>query len=312
MFGTEIKLSTFLFLCIESVFFVFQLSNYLSRPHDKSRLRFVILTLTFIFYNICSGFLPDPNYLLNIFVQNVLAYGSGILVASYYFYYLVKELNINQKRLFNVRVLVWSLLISFVLGYIISFEITGNLILSKKIFIVFPMLISVYFCVFTVKSLLISRKNFALNETPYLLMVQSGYLGIIFMATMPIVVFFGDFQVLNNTLVNISFFLALYAYVKHHFYHCKIENDYLLNSGFFNLKKHNPSNVFLNNSINIVLTSRELEIAKLISKDLNYYEIGEKMFIAPKTVSKHASNIFKKTECKSKKEFIQKFQKDLL
>lgn len=309
MFGTEIKLSTFIFLCVETIIFFFQLSNYISRIQDPSRIRFLCLILAFICYNICSGFLPDRNIPIHLLIQNILAFGSGIVLASYYFYYLVKELNISQEKLFNVRVLFWSLVASFLIGYVLTYLVSGSFKMSKKIFIILPVLISIYFCISTVRFLAKKRKKHR-TKTPYRLMVYSGYIGIIFMATMPIVVFFGDYQVINNTLVNISFFLAFYAYQNYYIYQCKIENEFLLKSGFFDkttdsILDHKKLNDSL---LNYGLSPRELEVAYLMLKKLNYQAISEEMYISSKTVSKHASNIFKKTNCENRREFIQKFK----
>lgn len=47
------------------------------------------------------------------------------------------------------------------------------------------------------------------------------------------------------------------------------------------------------------LTTRELEIVKLISMELSNAEIGEKLFISERTVETHRKNIFRKTNTKS-------------
>lgn len=47
------------------------------------------------------------------------------------------------------------------------------------------------------------------------------------------------------------------------------------------------------------LTEREIEIIKLISKELSSQEIAEKLFIAPKTVETHRHNILKKLSLKN-------------
>ena len=41
------------------------------------------------------------------------------------------------------------------------------------------------------------HKQHSHENTPYNLMITTGYIGIVFMATMPIVVFFGDYQIIN-------------------------------------------------------------------------------------------------------------------
>ena len=56
----------------------------------------------------------------------------------------------------------------------------------------------------------------------------------------------------------------------------------------------------------ISLTSREVEILEQISKGLNYNQIGENLFISPKTVRKHIENIYQKLQVHSKLEAVQK------
>tara|TARA_B110001469_G_C9640179_1_gene321824 strand:- start:1513 stop:2430 length:918 start_codon:yes stop_codon:yes gene_type:complete len=302
MFGTEIKLSTSIITIIEILIFSFQLFNYFTRPSDKSRLRFLILILLFIFYNLASGFLPDNNIPISLFIQNILAFGSGILLASYYFFYLTKEIKITQERLFNSKILVYSLVISFILGFGFSYAITKSISFSKQLFIIFPVIIAIYFCIKTVLFIWKLKKKNPNKNTQFKKMLFSGYIGIIFMATMPIVVFFGDYQVVNNTLVNISFFLAFYAYIVRHFYVSKKEN-LLLKVLEENIQPKNKLNLFIKYN----LTSKEIEIASMILEKLTYKMIASEMNISDGTVSKHASNIYKKTNCQKKSFFLRKF-----
>lgn len=301
MFGTEIKLPTFLFICLELVVFFFQLANYLSRRQDKSRTRFLLLVAAFIFYNLCSGFLPDNRIPLHALIQNIFAFGSGIILATYYFYYLVKELNIAQQRLFNTKILLGSLVASFIIGFICTYIVTSSIQLSKRVFIILPVLISIYFCVLTVRFLLTDTR-IKTDKSPYKLMVYSGYIGIIFMATMPIVVFFGDYQIINNSLVNVSFFLAFYAYIKHHLYQSRIEYEILESVGHFGYNQPLQKSL-----LQFGLTPAELNVAYLILNGKSYTEIGEAMYIVHGTASKHGSNIFKKTGTKNRTAFVKRF-----
>jgi two-component system nitrate/nitrite response regulator NarL len=49
----------------------------------------------------------------------------------------------------------------------------------------------------------------------------------------------------------------------------------------------------------VTLTSREIEIVKLIAAELNNAQIGDKLFISERTVETHRKNIFRKTAIKS-------------
>jgi len=56
------------------------------------------------------------------------------------------------------------------------------------------------------------------------------------------------------------------------------------------------------------LTEREIEIATLIIQGYKYKAIAEKLFINEKTVSKHASNMYKKTNAQKRKVFENIFK----
>lgn len=50
---------------------------------------------------------------------------------------------------------------------------------------------------------------------------------------------------------------------------------------------------------NIKFTKREIEIIKMISKEMNSQEIGNKLFISKRTVDKHRKNIMEKANTKN-------------
>lgn len=60
----------------------------------------------------------------------------------------------------------------------------------------------------------------------------------------------------------------------------------------------------------ISLTKRELEILEQTAKGLNYNQIGENLFISPKTVCKHIENIYTKLQVHNKMEAVQKAVKN--
>ncbi|MHA7941698.1 helix-turn-helix transcriptional regulator [Formosa sp. 3Alg 14/1] len=56
-------------------------------------------------------------------------------------------------------------------------------------------------------------------------------------------------------------------------------------------------------------TDRENEIAHQIINEADYSVISKKMFIQKSTVRKHASNIFSKSNCSNRQQFIKKFKR---
>ncbi len=68
------------------------------------------------------------------------------------------------------------------------------------------------------------------------------------------------------------------------------------------LIQNNEEINFLKNTYQ--LTNREEEMLNALVTGLSYQEIAQKFNLSEKTISKHASNIFQKTNCKNKKELI--------
>jgi DNA-binding NarL/FixJ family response regulator len=60
----------------------------------------------------------------------------------------------------------------------------------------------------------------------------------------------------------------------------------------------------------ISLTAREIEILEQTAKGLTYHQIGENLFISPKTVRKHIENIYAKLQVHNKMEAVQKAVKN--
>ncbi len=306
MFGTEITFIAFILTLVEIGVLFFQIINYLSRQHDQSIFRFLVLIVCFIFYNLSAGLFPDPDLQLNLIIQTSISVGSGIILAIYFYYYLVKEFNIKQDRIFNLNTLAASLISTFFIFFILGSFIINDVLLAYQIYIVFPIAISIYFCIRTVRFLYQKSQALDKEKSHQKLMVTAGYIGAIFMATMPVTVLFENHQEISSILVNMSFFLLCYAYIKRHIYQSKLEYEMITN-----IKQEVVSKESKQNDFPHYLTPKELEISYLILLNLKYAEIADVLYITEKTVSKHASNIFKKAQCKNKIEYIEQFSKEL-
>lgn len=68
----------------------------------------------------------------------------------------------------------------------------------------------------------------------------------------------------------------------------------------------NPIVLQTTNSEDFKLTEREIEVLEQLSKGLNYNEIAENLFLAPKTVRKHIENIYIKLQVHNKLQAVQK------
>lgn len=316
VFGTEIRMITFVIIILQLFVSLFALITMLTRPKDMSRKRFFVLTLYFLVYNVFGGLFPNDSYEIPRLIQLILAYLSGICLPVYFFYYLTKELDINLGFLFNHRVLLFVLILLFISTYLVTYLVTGDPNSARQIFIIIPLMIGLLFCVKTVIFVL-SHFKVKYAEEHFRYMANAGNFSIIFMVGLPVVTAFGDFQVIEVLLVNTSFIIISLAFIKRYIYLGRIEADIMIR---LEQKKEIIVEEIQDTVIpefNIldmlaVLTGREQEIVQLLAdEEMKYSDIAKVLFIAQGTVSKHASNIYRKFNVKNRKEFIQKFNQSL-
>ncbi|MGB0870344.1 MAG: helix-turn-helix domain-containing protein [Flavobacteriales bacterium] len=307
MFNTEMHFVTFSIIVIQCLFLFWGLIALIARPKDLSRERFVWLVSTFLMYNIFGGLFPDKAMGLHLLVQNTLAYGSGMILPTYYFWYLMKELDFDLGKLFNPKVLLIILLFLFIVTYIPIYLVSSDFNLARYYFIFVPVLLALILFYKIVQALYIKSKlpqAFGYYKTIFI----CGYLGIGFIACLPIITMIGDFQVLEVSIVNGGFLTMAYAQIIRYVHISRMELSMILNSEVGEEKEKEVINVIEN--FHEKLTSREIELLPYIAdRNLTYKDIGEKTAIHAKTMSKHASNIFRKLDINDRKSFIQQFSK---
>ncbi|WP_025663325.1 helix-turn-helix domain-containing protein [Aquimarina megaterium] len=215
MFDTEIKPITFVILVFQVLVLFAQLLFVIARPHDKTRMRFLILTITYIIYNLCSGLFPDKNIvIISILLQTILAYASGILAPVYFIYYTYKEYNIYPFKYFGVKTLLYTLVISFLLLFVLPYYFIGSLELSRRLFLGVPLIISASFLVQVTKALIKVYKTDSRNQSMlFKYKVISGNLGLFTLSLMPVVVAFGDYQTIEQSIVNFGFIIMMTMYI---------------------------------------------------------------------------------------------------
>ncbi|WP_062052998.1 helix-turn-helix domain-containing protein [Aquimarina longa] len=298
MFNTEMHVSTFVILVLQSLVLFSQLLFFLSRPNDNSRLRFLILTITYILYNLFSGIFPDNRFSLSIYYQNIVAYLVGIIVAVYFIYYIYKEFNIYPFKHFRVRTLFLVLIVSFISFFIVPYYFTENLSLSRKLFIITPLFVSFAFFYQVGKELIEIYKTSSYQNDKnryYKTRILAGYLGLFSLSLMPVIVAIGDYQSIEQPIVNSGYMIMTVTYIIDLVYKSRIESKVLFNLNqkltdtknnknfkipeevtqkiLDDLKKFEAKELFLKNDINIRSLSKKINTnTKYLSKTINDYK----------------------------------------
>mgnify|MGYP005820745933 FL=1 len=302
MFGTSIHWTTFFYLLIDTI--IVLLTIYFSRKKTRSSLRrFLYLGILFVAYNATGGFLPIDNFPGPFILQYIITYGVAIALCVYIVYYLYKEYDIVVLK-FNssIRNLAILASVSFLALFLIPYFLTDSLNSARFLFT-----IPISAVAFVFLFIFYRRISNPSNPNPFI--VRRNKLSMVSVASialLPICTVIGDYQWITFTIMNLAFFAITAIEADRYLYF--IENNNRMYE-VFALKKKQRDESVERKIIYEDLTRREIEVALSILSNLSYRNIAKDLFIAESTVSKHASNIFKKTGVKNRREFLKRFRK---
>ena len=293
---------TFFYLLIDT--FIVLLTLYFSRKKTRSSLRrFLYLGILFVAYNATGGFLPIDNFPGPFILQYIITYGVAIALCVYIVYYLYKEYDIIVLK-YNSSIRNLAILSSgsFIILFLIPYFFTYSLDASRLLFTI-P--ISVLAFVFL--GMFYERISHPNNPNEYILRRNRlSMISVTSIALLPILTLIGDFQWLTFTVMNAAFYAITIIEIDRHLYF--LENKTKMYE-VFAMSKEQAINSAETKIIYENLTRREIEITLSILSNLSYKQIAKDLFIAESTVSKHASNIYKKTGVKNRRQFISRYRK---
>ncbi len=304
MFGTSIHWTTFFYLLIDFFIVLFVVSRSY-KLKSFNRKRYVLLGVLFILYNATGGFLPLNSFPETFIIQYIVTYSVAIGLCIFIIYYLYKEYDIVIIQFyFSIRNIIILLASCFFMLFLLPYFLTNSLFIARLSFTLPIAIIGCYFLwAFYHK---VMRSN-EINK----FIVRRSNLSIISVSAvvlLPLLTVIGDYQWITFTIMNISFYAITTMEVDRYLYFLENKHKIL---DLSTVKKRDENKLVESTLMFYDLTPRELEIALSILDNKSYKIIGENFFIAERTASKHASNIFKKTGAKNKAEFFSKFDNRL-
>jgi DNA-binding CsgD family transcriptional regulator len=300
VFGTQIHIVTFIFIVLEFCMFIFQIFYYLFRPQDKRRLWYLLLLFLFQFYNITGGLFPDPKINIPLDIQEMIAYGSGFLMASYFPYYFYKAFDLTSLRWHALFGVPLFLACPYLVFFVVVYAINGNLNVDIKYGMIAPFIYALVLLYVIFRAIREKHKH-ERNQNQYFEEI------VMYAAVTPwaALAFFGivessqliEVLCTNTGIISITF-LFIWRSVKS----AREEYERLQELR----SQGNGSVVFEEMCRFYKLTTREIEIVLLVRQGMTYKEISNQLFIAGKTVENHIQNIYEKTSVKNKVSLIQK------
>ncbi|MEN0056855.1 MAG: LuxR C-terminal-related transcriptional regulator [Mucilaginibacter sp.] len=301
VFDTDMELVTFIFIIFEVIMLLYQLLFYLQRPFEKKRKYYIILLILFIVYNVFGGLYPDPhNKSVPLIIQNILAWGSGIVLACFLPYYFYKAFGLERLKFHARYGVLLFLLAPFSLFFGIDYLVNRNIDRAVKHGVIIPCVYAIICVIAMYRSIKekVDRDKIESNEM---------YLSLIAIApwvAMPILSYFRVSQVPEVLIMNGGFLVITSLFILQAIKQTRQDNKrleaLLVTVNDIEVK----ADGFLENCQAYNLSAREIEVAALISEGLKYKEIAERLFIQERTVTTHAQNMFLKTGAKNKVDLI--------
>ncbi|RYX87520.1 LuxR family transcriptional regulator [bacterium] len=300
VFDTDMELATFIFLILEVVMFISQFLLYLQRPKERRRLYYLLLLALFIFYNVFGGLFPDPSLkAVPLHIQNLLAWGSGFLLACFMPFYIYKAFDLQKLR-FHALYGVWLFLIApFVVCFGIEYAISGNIDRVVKHAVIIPFIYAIICANAVYRSIKQEKlKDNKSNKEMYLnLAAIAPWLA------MPILSYFRISQLPEVLVMNGGFLIITGLFIWEAVKQSR-EEVKQLETCLAGNKENGYSECIAENSKRFNLSPREIDVAKLVAIGLKYREIADKLFIQERTVTTHIQKIFVKTGARNKVELI--------
>lgn len=300
VFGTQIHLVTFIFILLETGMFIFQLAYYSLRPQDKNRRWYLILLFLMLFYNITGGLFPDPAISIPVPLQEMAAYGSGFLMASFFPLYFYKAFDLPSLRWHALFGVPLFLILPYVVFFVVAYAINGNLATDVKLGMIVPL---IYAVVLLWNMFRAVRRKYKLNRNKNTYLEEIAMYG----AVTPwlSLTFFGvveESQVIEVLCTNTGIIVISILFFRKSIRQEREAYGKLQGSAYTGFQQEEFEELckFYR------LTNREIQIVLLVSEGLTYKEISEKLFISGKTVDNHVQNIYEKTGVNNKVALIHK------
>lgn len=308
VFNSEMYVLTFIICLLEFGMCCYQLVYYLFKPEDKRRLWYLILLVLLIVYNVAGGLFPDPRYPISLVLQNIIAYGSGFLMAAYFPFYFYKAFNLKRLQFHAYYGVTVFLLMPYVVFFLVLYPITGNLEMATSYGMLVPGIYSIILLYAMLRAIRFRIKERSMSFHPYSKTEMFWvYAAVSPWACMTVFSYLQVGQQIEVLVTNLGFLIVTVLFIVkiikwERIRDEQLEAKYTVGSG---------ASVFECNCVIYGLTKREVEITLLISQGKQYKYIADDLFISLDTVKSHVKNTFKKVEVNDKTELVYKLNQEV-
>lgn len=305
IFGTEMHLVTGLLVLLELFLLGAQLTNWVYFPHHRRELLYLWLLVLMILYNIFGGLYPDPKLSWpSLKVQNILAWGSGFAVAAYIPYYFYAAFELGKLRFFAIKGMLFFLALPFFLFFVLEYCLKNNIDFAIHWGLIAP---AIYGVAFLWSAFIAIRERYQLNLASERLEMYLTYAAVfpwVFMAPISYL----KVTQLTEVLTTNTGFLVITAILIIRSVREKREDLNELKRWKQDGSRLPNEALFEKNLLKYGFSARELDVVRLLREGYTKQEVGEKLFIAVATVSRHTQNIYYKADVNNRIELMRKLE----
>jgi DNA-binding CsgD family transcriptional regulator len=302
VFGTQIHIVTFIFIVLEFCMFIFQLSYYLFRPKDKNRMWYLILLLLMLFYNITGGLFPDPKISMALSTQEMIAYGSGFLMASFFPLYFYKAFDLKALRWYALYGVPLFLMLPYVIFFVIVYAINGKLNIDIKYGMIVPFIYALVL-LWVILQAIRKEKEAQRNKNRYLEEIAM-YVAVSPWASLAFFGFIETSQLMEVLCTNTGIIIITILFMGKSVHNARLEYERLVQATNIGT----APGIFEKNCLRYHLTKTEIQIVQRVYKGMSNKGLADAMFISEETIKKHVQNIFRKTDVKNRTMLIHVLQ----
>lgn len=227
VYGTQMHIITFIFVCIELVIFFYLLIYRLARPDDKAAHLNIVLIFFLLFYNVTGGLLPDENLPGSFFIQTSIAYATGFITPCYFPNYVHIAFGLEKMRFHAYKGVYLFLILPYIL-FVLVFAATNHLETAKNLLIL-PVLYAVWVIYSLVKAIRYKYKN-TLSSKDSKEEIIVLFLSITPWVGLPVIDYFNLGQATEASITNFGFLLLFALQMKRHIKDLRLEHQRLIDS----------------------------------------------------------------------------------
>ncbi len=301
VFNSEMHVLTFVVCILEFGMLCYQLVYFLFDPRERGRFWYLVLLFLLILYNVCGGLMPNERCSFPVVLQNILAYGSAFLIASYFPYYFYRAFNLKSIRFYAVYGSALFLLFPYFIFFGIVYPLSDDIELATSYGMIVPGIYSfvvLYKVLGAIRTKIADRRS---SPHPYSgLEMVSVYAAVSPWATMAAFAYIHIAQWIEVLVTNLGFLVITILFIVRNVKENRRREKLLLEVN------RDAETVFEAQCTAFGFTKRETEVAALLCRGLSYKEIGEMLYISEHTVDNHAHHIFLKAGVKRRLELQEK------